>query len=114
MQLSDEVKAALERYRQGDIAIEDMGAICDEMLVKFPPNYHDEITPERLVEAGFQIRDGFHCAEMPVTDVSKAWLSHNLATGSWRLPSRRFAPPELIPRNMGEVLELVARCKEGM
>ena len=119
MILTTEVREALERYRNAEYSDDqlmqlDRARMCDAFRTLFPPGYHDTITPERLELFGFCMKN--EIATIPRQDdwIGDLDLYYHIRTGEWRLPSRKFIPKELRPRNMGEVLELVQRCKEGM
>jgi hypothetical protein len=110
MILTTEVREALERYRKNDADENAKEELADEMLRLFPPNYHDEITPERLVESGFSGHwyegKGFSIDYYPRQQT--AWCVYVDRKCAYS------ASAEFGPRNMGDVLELVQRCKEGM
>ena len=128
MKLTTEVREALERWHrhdylevQGDDVLADMAQKADAMLLAnglakmFPPGYHDPITPERLVELGGVLAQMSEvvcfesCAEFWFSgcDIRQLHVYDNCRTAWIRIPSH------LQPRNMGEVLELVERCKGG-
>jgi len=116
MQLSEEELNAIEqlRLRPGESYWAEK-TLADAMLRLFPPGYFDQITPERLVELGGVLSQMSEvvcfesCAEFWFSgcDIRQLHVYDKHRTTWIRIPSH------LHPRNMGEVLELVARCKEG-
>lgn len=118
MKLTPEVVAALKRLRMrrnnsNSIFVTDRDEmiLADFMLAACPPGHADEITVERLVACGgdhspkaevitFGDRDAVYC----LSDVA-----YYTATGSWSVCGDRI-PQRLRPKDMGDVLELLAKC----
>lgn len=117
MQLTTEVREALAIHRHTREVTDDSNrlrsyeavSLADEMLRLFPPSYFDEITPERLIAAGFEKQSylcKYRCRESSQVVIEIALNPLACWFYGFLLPNR------LLPRNMGKVLELVERCKE--
>lgn len=114
MQLTTEVREALSRVDAGGrcASVKDVGLLANEMIRLFPSHYFDEITPEGLVQAGFYHHEETNRLVHPVKG-GMVWYEYRT---SWMEPHFRvggaYLVKETMPRNMGEVLELVQRCQE--
>jgi len=110
MQLTTEVREVLERYRTDTHCRSDTDDLADAMLRLFPTNHHDPITPERLIAAEFEKQSYlFKYRDCESSQVVIEIAVHPSACLFYGV----LLPAKLLPRNMGEVLELIQRSKEG-
>jgi len=123
--LSEEEAKALERMSSEETAyslcerdeyyiptdyMDDLRTLSDAVARLYPPGWDEPVTPERLVELGF---------ESSGHDTDSKWFSHpncNFAIvirndgQNWIYHDGEFQSSMFDPRNMKEVRELLERC----
>jgi hypothetical protein len=113
--LSKEEQSALDRYRIGnysglDTLVPDASTLAGAVERLYPPGWNEPVTPERLVELGFEthVIDDFDPKFYYELSLScrpriSEWIVY---TPGWSTE----LPDCLVPRNMGEVRQLLERC----
>lgn len=105
------MNALQDCYDNPLMVVSDLASVlAREMLRLYPPGWNDPVTPERLVELGFE-SSGY--------DVDSKWFSHQSCSfaivvrndgQNWIYHDGEFQSSMFDPRNMRDVRELLVKC----